>query len=207
MGVKKDLLIGAAAGFLTGIFVIPVLINIQAVSGLPLLAGMPVALAFLFSFGVWLGRFLSRWFPFMHQFGKFAAVGFLNFSIDFGVLNLLIFVSGFNAGLAFSAFKALSFLAANVNSYLWNKFWTFRAGGEGNYAGEYSRFLTVSLVGLGINVGIASLVVNLIGPQFGIGPTLWANLGAVAGAALGLVWNFVGYKFIVFRKVEADQRR
>lgn len=133
------------------------------------------------------------------QFGKFAAVGLLNFAIDFGVLNLLMLTSGITEGITFSAFKAASFVVANINSYFWNKFWTFRAGGRTNVAGEYGQFLMVSLVGIVLNVGAASVVVNFISPQFGIGLTLWANLGAVAGAAAGLVWNFLGYKFIVFR--------
>lgn len=147
---------------------------------------------------MWLGGFLSRWLAFFAQFGKFAAVGFLNAAIDFGVLNSLIFMSGINVGIMFSLFKAVSFIVAGTNSYLWNKFWTFKSG-QGFVAGrEYASFLVVSLVGLGINVAVASFVVNFVGPQFGIEATLWANVGAVFGAALGLFWNFVGYKFIVF---------
>jgi len=55
-------------------------------------------------------------------------------------------------------------------------------------------------VGLGINVGIASWIVNIIGPLFGSPLKIWANIGAIAASIVTSVWNFLGYKFIVFKK-------
>lgn len=133
------------------------------------------------------------------QFTKFAAVGFLNAAVDFGVLNLLIFITGIPSGIYFSVFKAVSFTIASVNSYIWNRLWVFGSK-EKKTGKEFAQFLTVSVIGAVINVGAASFVVNYITPQFGLGPKLWANVGAVAGAAAGLFWNFLGYKFVVFKK-------
>jgi hypothetical protein len=31
-------------------------------------------------------------------------------------------------------------------------------------------------------------------------PARWANIGLAMGTLLALVWNFIGYKFIVFKK-------
>jgi len=42
-------------------------------------------------------------------------------------------------------------------------------------------------------------VVNIVGPQFGLNAKIWANMGAVAGTLFVMVWNFLGYKFIVFK--------
>ena len=136
------------------------------------------------------------------QFTKFVAIGFLNTAIDFGVLNLLIYVAGISSGLSFTLFKSVSFVAANINSYFWNRFWVFKSHQESKGI-EYLQFLVVSLVAIAINVGTASLVVNFIPIQFGLAPTIWANLGAAAGVAAGLIWNFLGYKFIVFKEREA----
>jgi putative flippase GtrA len=136
--------------------------------------------------------------PFFFQFGKFVVVGVINTMIDFGVLNLLIWLTAISAGIYFSLFKALGFIFANINSYFLNKFWTFGQHSQVG-SGEYGKFFTISLIGLLINVGVASLVVNLIGPRFEIGPTLWANVGAAFGSGAGLLWNFIGYKFIVFK--------
>jgi len=53
---------------------------------------------------------------------------------------------------------------------------------------------------LAINVTVASLIVNLIQPQFGLSETIWANVGGIIAALVTVVWNFIGYKFVVFKK-------
>jgi putative flippase GtrA len=61
----------------------------------------------------------------------------------------------------------------------------------------------VSCVGFAINVGIAYMVVNVVSNSFSgldIPDKLWGNIGAVAATAASMVWNFIGYKFIVFKK-------
>lgn len=136
----------------------------------------------------------------IRQAAKFVTVGILNTFIDLGVLNLLIWMSGMASGWTYSAFKGISFTAAVINSYFLNKFWTFRKRDTAEAKKEFTQFFTVAVFGFGINVGIASLVVNIIGPQFGITETLWANVGAVIATLVGMTWNFLGYKFIVFKK-------
>jgi putative flippase GtrA len=85
-----------------------------------------------------------------------------------------------------------------VNSYFLNKFWTFKSA-----SGRFPRFFIISLIGFGINVGIASLLVNIIGNPFaflGVSDVIWANIGAIAATLCTMTWNFIGYKFIVFKK-------
>ena len=144
----------------------------------------------------------------MRQFARFVVAGFLAAAIDFGVLNFLMFLTGLAVGLPFTIFKSISFIIAATNSYFVNKFWTFgnqkaldpAAFTEKKSAlKEYGQFLAVSTIGIIINVGVASIIVNGAGPQYGLEPKIWANLGAVAGAAIGLVWNFIGFKLIVFK--------
>jgi len=64
---------------------------------------------------------------------------------------------------------------------------------------EFGQFFMVTLIGLGLNIGVASFVVNVIGPQFGMSETLWANVGGIAAAFGVTAWNFIGYKFFVFK--------
>lgn len=204
---KKDYVLALISGFFTGLFLLPVLANVDVAipqQTLVMLAGFPL----LMFFGLLIGGMLSRWFSAFFQLSKFAATGFLNAAIDFGILNGFLFLIGISSGYLFVLFKAFSFIAANINSYFWNKFWTFRRIPSHTEEGaleqkklpkEYIQFLTVSLIGLALNVGAASLVVNGIGPQFGIGANGWANIGAAFGSAAGLLWNFIGYKLIVFR--------
>ena len=60
-----------------------------------------------------------------------------------------------------------------------------------------SRFLSVSGLGLVINVGIASWVALFAGPA-GLLARWWPSVAALAGTMCGLAFNFAGYKYLVF---------
>lgn len=147
-----------------------------------------------------IGTSLGRRVPLVYQLTKFSLVGGQNFLIDLGILNLLIAVTGVSAGFTASIWKALAFIVAVSSSFLWNKFWTFRSLSTERAAAQFAAFLVVSGLGLGLNVGVFSFINDGIGPQGGLGPALWASVAAVVAAAIGLAGNFVGYKFIVFRR-------
>jgi putative flippase GtrA len=135
----------------------------------------------------------------IRQAAKFVLVGILNTGIDFGVSNILMKVFNIYSGLGFSLFKGVGFAAAVINSYFLNKFWTFKSKSADRSGKQFVQFFVVSLIGFGVNVGVASLVVDMIGPQFNIGEKLWANFGILCATFASMVWNFVGYKFIVFK--------
>ena len=142
---------------------------------------------------------LTKKHPGLYQFVRFALVGVLNTFVDLIVLNLLIIMTGIGQeGVTYSIFKAISFTVAVVNSYFLNKIWVFRSEKK-KVGAEFSQFLIVSIIGAVINVGIASLVVNYISPII-VPESLWPSVGALAGTAIGLMWNFFGYKLIVFKK-------
>ena len=148
---------------------------------------------------------LGKKMPFIFQLSKFVVTGLVNTAVDFSVLNLLMSLTHITGGGYYSVFKGISFVVAVCNSYFWNKFWTFshqtdkRVGGS-----EMLKFFIVSGIGFGLNVGIASLVTNVIGVQFGIEAGRWANIGAVGGTLVAMAENFLGYKFLVFKKKNAE---
>lgn len=202
--MKKDYILALISGFFTGVFLLPTLAALEVTLpfGMPnasVLAIVPI----LWVIGIWLGRVLARVVPVMEQFAKYVAAGFLSAAIDFGVFNILLAWFGVHEGILFAVSKGVSFIGGNMNAYLWNRLWVFRAQSQANgstVAEEYGRFLMVSIVGLGINVGVASAVVNFIVPQFGVTPAVWANIAAVIAGAVSIIWNFAGYKLIVFKK-------
>ncbi len=194
----RDFYLVGVIGFLVGWLVALPAANI-GVSITPLFFVISVVGFTLFApLALWVLKLLSRKWAVFEQFGKFAAVGTLNTLVDLGVLNLLILITDLASGAPFVGFKTISFLVATTNSYFWNKFWTF--GSRMPVTGkEYLRFAFFTLGGTLINVGIASLVVNVIGAPEGMNPKLWANIGALCGVFAGFMWNFLSYKFIVFK--------
>jgi putative flippase GtrA len=213
---KTDTIISLIIGFLIGIFFFVVLKNVGI--KIPYLWTLMIVFPPLSLLGMFIVSLLGKRFLIILQAGKFVLVGALNTFIDLGVLNILIWISGVASGVWYSVFKGISFLIATTNSYFWNKHWTFenRAsiyGSEGRkedevlfdqgkkafVPGEFSKFLIVTTIGLFINVGIASFVVNVIGLQFEVSKAMWATIGAFTATFFAWVWNFLSSKFIVFK--------
>lgn len=145
--------------------------------------------------------YLDKRFQGIYRFAKFAATGFLNTFLDLDVLNCLIAVTGLSNGWWFSLFKSISFLAALVSSYFWNRYWTFDRRGP-MVAGEALKFCVISLLGLLANVFLASLVVNFVPHGAMVDAKLWADLGALIGICGNMAVNFIGYKYWVFKTLE-----
>lgn len=193
---KLDGILAALIGFLDGIFFYFILKTTQI--KIPYARFLPIALALLCYIGMYVAFVIGKKILIILQAARFFLVGTLNTFIDLAVLNLLILISGIAAGIPYSFFKAISFLVATVNSYFWNKFWTFEKR-ETLQAKEFFKFLVITAVGFLINVGVASFVVNIIGPQFGLSEKIWATFGAIVAAFFAFVWNFLASKFIVFK--------
>ena len=114
----------------------------------------------------------------VRQFSKYALVGFSNLTIDFGVLNILIYLTDRDKGIYFTVFKTISFSFALINSYLWNRFWSFENRDVAKAGKQFIAFLSVALGGLLINVALASYIVNAIHVDF-VSSKIWANIGAI----------------------------
>lgn len=196
VGVFIGVLFVVTARLLLGGFVLQ---EFPGIYFLLLVALIPVLSVFGMIIVIFFRKLLGARATILSQFYKFALVGALNTFIDLTVLNGLIVVSGMAGGWQFSVFKGISFVVAVINSYLWNKLWTFRRG-EGRGVMEFSQFLIISIVGLGVNVGAASFVINIISPPEGVSAQIWANFAAISAVAFSMIWNFVGYKFFVFKK-------
>jgi putative flippase GtrA len=197
---KRDLIFSVATGLITGFSVWRIFdfLEVPMYGGVSY-AWLLVVVPVLWILGVNLGHFLGRRFSLFSQFGKFVAIGFTNAAVDFGVLNILIFATGVSDGIWYSVFKGTSFVCAVIPSFFWNKYWAFEAGGTGKGWAEFLKFMGVMLVAVLINDGAASLVVNYVHPVFGLGAHAWANVSAVVGSAVALIFSFTGFKVAVFK--------
>jgi putative flippase GtrA len=135
--MQRDYKLGAIAGFLTGLCLIPTAWNIKEIAGINLQnSGLMLVLPFIsmigIVFGVWLGKVLGRMVPVIAQISKFAAVGFLNTAINFAVLNIFSLATGIAAGLSVGEYNIPATAIAATNSYFWNKYWVFSGISRGS---------------------------------------------------------------------------
>ena len=191
---KKDALKALFLGFFVSIMLLVIIKNLDF--KLPINKyWLPFILSPLSVFGLYATYKISQvWRPFVYQFGKFFVVGLSNTFLDLGVLNFLIYITNITHGFYFAVFKFISFVCAVINSFFWNKNWTFQK------QGNFFLFLLVVSGSALLNVGWAFYMVDVVGAPNGISAKLWDNIAALSSVFLVLTWNFLGMKYIVFKK-------
>jgi putative flippase GtrA len=97
------------------------------------------------------GRLAS---PVLVQFVKFGIVGVANTLLTFAVYTLLL--KGF--GVWYLAASAIGFVVGTINSFLWNRRWTFR--GHVGDALTPVRWGVVQCTGLAVNEGLLYVFVH-----------------------------------------------
>ncbi|MEK7146746.1 MAG: GtrA family protein [Patescibacteria group bacterium] len=196
---NKDFYLAAVIGFLFGALLVPVFLNIGFNPSAVFVFGSVSGFSLLAPSALWLLNYLSNFLPFLRQFAKFAAVGSLNFILYLSVLNFFIAWYGKTNGIHFVFFTSAAFLIVATNSYLWNNFWTFQSNTPVAFR-EYVKFAAFTLIGFLINVSTASFINNVIGPLNNINPKIWANISALIAVGTAFIWNYLGYKFIIFKR-------
>ncbi len=202
--------------------------------------------------------------PVIMQLLRFAAIGSLNTALDIVILNYITKSFNVTSDFSLGALNAISFAIAIIQSYLWNRAWSFAqnsgttifqnfvrlvlVGGLGfatflavflgaaNYAhssffllvlvgfvviefilwmafalrfgqkqgvgSQFTTFIIVSLIGLLINSVIIVVASNYITPylETSVNADTIKNVAKIMATAVSLIWNFIGYKLIVFKK-------
>lgn len=159
--------------------------------------------------------------PVVRQFVKFCIVGGTSTVIDVGLHYVLMFVAAVGgeplslafgrwalaatgnaapsaedaAQLSFTVFKIVSASVAILNSFIWNRRWTFRIRGKEDRHRQLVKFVAVALIGMALNTLIASGL-NAVIP--GHPKRSWAIATAVATVVVAF-WNFMGQKLWTFR--------
>jgi putative flippase GtrA len=187
--------------------------------GVPALYALPVYFPVLCAIGLYLGYLIGKKIPVIYQIAKFILVGGFNTLVDWGVLAFLIYLFSnyFFAGpqdtiltafgmtfVFYTMYKSISFIVASVNSYFWNKFWTFKRETTEHMSKEFLQFFIVTIIGFLINVAIASTIFRYVAPAAGLSINQWSMVAAVVATAVSMVWNFIGYKFIVFNEPKKE---
>lgn len=131
------------------------------------------------------------------QFVKFGVVGVVNTAVDWTIFYLLT-LSLFSDKESEPMAKAISFVAAVLNSYLWNTVWTFKkeykksAKSAGDKGAIFIKFFVVSLLGWGINYVAFSYT------RFTLDQSQLISLIFASGAAV--IWNFFANKLWTYKR-------
>ncbi len=135
------------------------------------------------------------------QLARFAVVGVLNSIVDLGAFYLFMHIPGVPApgeeGFTYysTAAKGVSYVLGICNSFLWNKYWTFGAGGSAQGKREFGIFFLVNLPPLAVNV----FVFGLLGIWIDSGSRLVQLGKAFAAAIVSVAWNFLGSRYLAFK--------
>ncbi len=163
---------------------------------------LPISFPFLSLFCLWISYLIGKKYIVVFQLAKFLLIGALFALFDLVILNGLMqwFGVTLETRIKYSIFVGISFVIATSIKYIADKYWAFEKK-EGSKVGiEFTGFFIVTLISGGIQVGIASIIFYLINPMYGMSILAWANVGKILGIVAASAWNFLGYKFFVFKK-------
>jgi len=134
------------------------------------------------------------------QLGKYGVIGVLNTFLNAGIYNLLIFLTDTAIGFILDLFFVMAFIITVINSFFWNKYWSFEEKRTEVFGKEALNFFGVSTFVAIINIAMLHIIVNTIGAPANIEPKIWANIALAFTIITAFLGNFFGYKFIVFKK-------
>ncbi len=162
---------------------------------------LPVIFPIIAVFALWISYLIGKKFLFIFQLAKFLMVGALFALFDLLVLNGLMTWLGISEEqkIKYLIFVGISFVIATTIKYAADKYWVFKKTEKGKAGVEFGAFFIITLISGGIQVGIAGLIFAM-DPLLGMSPQAWGNVGKIAGITVASAWNFVGYKFLVFKK-------
>jgi putative flippase GtrA len=126
--------------------------------------------------------------PWLGQFVRFGLVGLLNTAVDGGFYFVLTRWVGLGDQRVLA--KAMSYFVAVLNSYFWNRSWTFRS--RGATRSTLLPFVLSNLLGLAISSGVMYV---------GLHPfQLVDGLAVILSMSATFFWNFSISKLVVFRE-------
>ncbi len=128
------------------------------------------------------------------RFLRYAIVGAWGFTVDFSVLNFLLFVAHFPPWLA----NTCSFSIAVLNTFALNRRWTVPESRQRPVAQQLAQFFLVNLVGYAINETIFLGSHALIWQHFLPTALAW-NFAKATASGIALFWNFSANRLWTWR--------
>lgn len=142
-----------------------------------------------------LGRLRAAMSVVYREMIKFGVIGAIAFVIDIGGTNLLWHTVLENK---VTTAKIVAGAVATLFAWVGNRVWTFRHRRSRTPVQEVALFFAVNAVALGIAAGVLALSHYGLGFQTRVAD----NIATIIGIAIGTVFRFIAYRYIVFAGVE-----
>ena len=159
-----------------------------------------VAFPFISLFCLWIAYIIGRKFLFIFQAAKHFLVGAFATVIDLKIFVLSLWFFSLFLSLSPMILKGASFLISTSIKYWGNKYWAFGRHEKENIKEEIVHFFYITAVGLIIDIIVFYFLTRMLQPQFQLSAANWVKLSVIFAATAAALWNFLGYKFIVFKK-------
>jgi len=160
-----------------------------------ILIGLPV----IEVIGYWIARHLFGHIKVLGQLARFGMVGLMNFLVDTGLLTMFSIYTGIESGWPLVWLNIISTSIAITNSFMWNRNWTFRDREPITVSGIFA-FIFVTIGGIAINSTIVYAVTTALPVSGVLTGTRRITIAKVLATGVSLLWNFFGYKIVVFKK-------
>jgi len=141
------------------------------------------------------------------RFLRFATVGVIGAVVDFGMMNLLTGLFHFPLVPA----GTISFIAAVVNNYLWNRYWIYPDSRSKRVLRQFVEFTIINAMGLMIRIPILKFgepfllnllqklpfTIPVVSPAF-----LAKNVTLAFAVVVVMFWNFFANRYWTYGDVE-----
>ncbi len=132
----------------------------------------------------------------MQNFWRLFLVGGLGFIAFLAV----VIAAAYNAAPAFYLMVLAGFIIVEIT--FWFAFGLSLKNSQGNAGVQFVSFLIVSIIGLVINSIVLAVASNYLAPVLAESVNIETvkNIAKFLAICVSLIWNFIGYKVIVFRR-------
>jgi putative flippase GtrA len=137
------------------------------------------------------------------QLARFSIVGGLNTFVDLLVFNLLIWGLPTQDSGLLVVYNSLAYLVGAMNSFCWNKLWTFKQRSSATND-QIVSFALVTSLGIICNDAFLWLATTFL-TSLSLTSFLWVNVAKISAIAGSVTVSYLGMRLSVFTKTdEAD---
>lgn len=129
----------------------------------------------------------------------FLLVGGAGYVVDVGAFNLLQ-TDGLLASADPAVARTIAVILATAVTYLGNRMLTWRDTSSAGRTREVALFVLFNAIGFAISLATLVISHHVLGLTSRLADNISAN---VIGVALGTIFRFVTYKYVVFKSLEA----